>query len=306
MKTNFNRLFFIAFLCFICFPTIFYAQIVPVYKDIKYGPYERNTMDVWLASSDKPTPLVIYVHGGGFTAGDKSGVNKEYLLQFLKSGISFISINYRYRTNETEGVFASLKDSKRALQFIRYKSKAWNIDKEKIGMFGGSAGAGTSLWLAFHDDMADPGNVDPVLRESTRLEAAGAFNPQSTYDLLQWPKLLGFEAPEENKSTWEKEMLDFFGMKNIKEFESEKGKNMRVEADMLSMISHDDPPFIVSCDWAGDIPPKTKRQFIHHPIHSKRLVDKAKEKNVNVIASIPALGYNDKIDVVSFFKEKLK
>ncbi|MCX6325819.1 MAG: alpha/beta hydrolase [Bacteroidia bacterium] len=306
MKTIMNRAFALALLYIASVSTIVYSQGEPTYKNLSYGPYERNIMDVWLASSEKPTPVVIFVHGGGFTAGDKSKISKMNIEQFLKSGISVAAINYRYRTNEPDGVFASLNDSKRALQFIRYKAREWNIDKEKVGMYGGSAGAGTSLWLAFHDEMSDAGNADPVLRESTRIKAAGAVSPQCTYDLLQWPKLLGFDAQNEFERTGDKDVLEFLGLKDMKELESEKGKRIRAEADILSLISPDDPPFFVSCNMPGDIPPKTRGQLVHHPMHAKILLEKGIEKSVNVSAFIPAYNYNDNIDVVSFFKEKLK
>ncbi|MGB9606526.1 MAG: hypothetical protein ACPL88_11690, partial [Bryobacteraceae bacterium] len=43
----------------------------PDAADVSYGPHERNVLDLWKAHSAKPTPLVIYIHGGGFRAGDK-------------------------------------------------------------------------------------------------------------------------------------------------------------------------------------------------------------------------------------------
>ena len=62
----------------------------------------------------------------------------------------------------------------------RFNAEKYNIDKTRIACTGGSAGAGTALWLAFSDEMAEPENPDPVLRESTRLTCAGAFATQST------------------------------------------------------------------------------------------------------------------------------
>ncbi len=54
-----------------------------------------------------------------------------------------------------------------------FKADDWNVDKTRVAAYGGSAGAGTSLWLAFHDDLADPKSADPVLRESSRLRMRG-------------------------------------------------------------------------------------------------------------------------------------
>ena len=60
-----------------------------VHLDVKYGDHERNVLDVWLVKSDEPTPLVIYIHGGGFKGGDKKkGI--RYRDNYLKAGISLL------------------------------------------------------------------------------------------------------------------------------------------------------------------------------------------------------------------------
>ena len=84
-------------------------------------------------------------------------------------GISVVSVEYRFTDEATaDGVVppvqGPLGDAARAIQFIRSKAKEWNLDKTRIGATGGSAGAASSLWLAFHDDLADPRSDDPVAR----------------------------------------------------------------------------------------------------------------------------------------------
>ena len=78
-----------------------------------------------------------------------------------------------------------LHDAARALQFVRSKAAEWNLDKTRIGAAGGSAGACSSLWLAFHDDLADPKSDDPIARESTRLWCAAVTGAQTTLDPQQ-------------------------------------------------------------------------------------------------------------------------
>ena len=61
----------------------------------------------------------------------------------------------------------------------------------------------TTLWLAFHDDMADLSNEDPVSRESTRILAAGALSTQATYNLARWNEV--FDMPvmaEDSSAIW--------------------------------------------------------------------------------------------------------
>ena len=82
-----------------------------------------------------------------------------------------------------------MHDAARALQTIRSKAKEWNLDPKRVGATGGSAGACTSLWLALHDDLADPKSSDPVARESSRLTCAAVSGAQTSLDpkeLREW------------------------------------------------------------------------------------------------------------------------
>src|SRR5690606_38153434 len=97
-----------------------------------------------------------------------------------EAGISIAAITYRLSDDAIAP--AQFEDAARAVQFIRSKAGEWTIDPERFAACGGSAGAGLSLWLAFHDDMAKPDSDDPVARQSTRLKCAVVFNGQSSYD----------------------------------------------------------------------------------------------------------------------------
>ncbi|MEO0415124.1 MAG: alpha/beta hydrolase, partial [Verrucomicrobiota bacterium] len=159
----------------------------PTLSEVKYGPDERNVLDFWKADSDTPTPLVFVIHGGGWKGGSKERL-KSFVEapRLLSEGISIVAINYRYVTDEeVPPVKAPLHDAARALQFVRSKAVEWNIDKSKVGAAGGSAGACSSLWLAFHDDLADSDSEDSVERESTRLSCAAVGGAQTTLDPQQ-------------------------------------------------------------------------------------------------------------------------
>jgi acetyl esterase len=151
----------------------------PTHRNVKYGPHARNVMDVWLAKSDKPTPVLVSIHGGGFRGGNKS-VAGSLLRACLEQGISVVAITYRLSGDAIAP--AQFLDSARAIQFIRHNAKKWNLDPKRIAATGGSAGAGLSLWLGFHDDLADPTSKDPVLRQSSRLTCMAVYNGQSSYD----------------------------------------------------------------------------------------------------------------------------
>jgi len=164
----------------------------PTLADVPYGPHDRQVLDFYKAKSTKPTPLLFFIHGGGWVSGDKK--NPGSLKSCLAAGISVVSINYRYSWQaQIAGVVppvdAPVKDAARALQFVRSKAKEWNIDKARIGASGASAGACSSLWLAYHHDLADLKSSDPIARESTRLWCAAVNGAQTSLDpkqLKEW------------------------------------------------------------------------------------------------------------------------
>jgi len=255
----------------------------PTFADVAYGPHARNVLDFWQAKSEKPTPIVVFIHSGGFTGGDKSKAGGRAKIEpYLDAGVSFAAINYRYRT--TAPIQDVLRDCARAIQFIRSRAIEWNIDKTRLASYGGSAGAGTSLWLAFHDDMADPTDPDPVLRESTRLVCAGANSTQFSYDVLRWPEVLGEDAAKQFGAT--DNIPGFYGFKTDAELSSDAGKKIRADCDMQGLITRDDPPVFLSVGRETG-PIENRGEFLHHPKHAKAIYDRCREIGVRVVADIP-------------------
>jgi acetyl esterase/lipase len=216
----------------------------PTQTNVRYGEHERNVLDFWKAETDNPAPLLFFIHGGGWRNGDKSGIA---VAPYLKAGISVVSINYRYTSQAAAAgvsppVKAPLHDAARALQFVRSKAAEWNIDKERIGASGGSAGACSSLWLAFHPDMADPKSSDPVARESTRLWCAAVNGAQTTLD----PQQMKDWTPN---SKYGGHAFGFTGdkTKNLSQFDEFLAKRDTIlpwiaEYSPYALVTSDDPP----------------------------------------------------------------
>ena len=139
-------------------------RVQPTHADVAYGEHAQQKMDLYLANSDEPTPLVLYIHGGGFQGGSKRGVNPR---PFLDAGISLAAIEYRFVQHSR--LPAAHHDCRRAIQFLRHHAQKYSFDKMRIGAFGGSAGAQLCMYLGFHDDMANAESDDPITHESTRL-----------------------------------------------------------------------------------------------------------------------------------------
>ena len=247
----------------------------PNFKDVQYGLYEADKLDLWLAQSDKPTPLAVFIHGGGFVGGDKSKVNGEALRRCLASGVSFASINYRFR--QAAGVQDIMRDAARAIQFLRFHAKDYNLDPKRVACYGGSAGAGTSLWIAVHDDLADAKSEDPIARESTRISAAGCLNVQATYDLREWDKVMGSAVQEFERGPGE--AVQFYHLQSEADFDTPEGRKILADCNMLGQITPDDPPIFVYCG-VPDEEPQSRGQYVHHPRHAQAIKQKCDEVGV--------------------------
>jgi alpha/beta hydrolase fold len=263
-------------------------------KDIAYDTKTRTQFDIWLPNSNNPTGLVIYVHGGGFTSGDKDFVYNvqsggawdfpadiRYLLQ---NNIAFATIRYSYLNNsgETEGVKKPMSDVRRALQYIRSRAKDFNIAKDKIVLAGNSAGAGASLWIAFNNDFANSQNIDPVLRESSRVKGVVARETQASYNIedrwvndvfvdygITWATILANETGNIQK---------IYGVSSTAQYESSVIDTYRNEIDMLTLLTADDPEIWVNNtlrEVINPYNPYTADIPSHHAFHARELKEKA-------------------------------
>src|SRR5579883_1953871 len=147
----------------------------PAHRDVRYGPHERNVLDLWRArprpGRSGGTPVVVYFHGGGFRQGDKSSVPAWLVVKCLEAGISVASASYRLSSDAPYP--APMRDGARAIQYLRWHAKEFGIDPARIASAGNSAGAGIALWVGFRHDLADPTSPDPVLRQSSRVACVG-------------------------------------------------------------------------------------------------------------------------------------
>ena len=141
---------------------------VTVIKDVQYGTNkdlmgntEALELDVYIpanATVNQKFPLVFFVHGGGFVAGDKSSAATS-ITTFAQSGFVGVSINYRLDENiddasdpcsidsetEHESVYMAVQDARAALRFMIANASKYNIDTSVIFLNGNSAGAVTIL-----------------------------------------------------------------------------------------------------------------------------------------------------------------
>jgi acetyl esterase/lipase len=280
-------------------------QPTPTAANVAYGTHERQVLDFWQAKSDRPTPLVLYIHGGGWRNGDKRGLSAAAIKRYLDAGISVAAINYRFVQQAVEEkveppVKAPLHDAARALQFIRSKADKWNLDKKRIGATGGSAGACSSLWLAFHNDLADPKSSDPVARESTRLYCAAVNGAQVSLDpkeLREWIPNYGYGAHA-------------FGLRDFQALYKNRDKVLKwiKEYSPIEHVSKDDPPIFLEYP-NQKVPPVVGEKQVdptHSAVMGLKLAERLKAAGVECILVYPGHTHPQYRTSADFLIDRLK
>lgn len=269
-------------------------QIEPTHAEISYGPHERNVLDFWKAEGEGPRPLLVYIHGGGWVAGDKKQDTSHYQ-PFLDKGISCAAINYRLTGQHP--LPSPVHDAARAIQFLRTKATEWNIDTKHIALTGGSAGACTSMWLLLHDDLADPQSADPVLRESTRVCAAAVNAGQTSIDpkiIEDWlgPNVLKHRMiyMAVGEPTMEAAFANY-----------EKHHKLYVEFSPYNHLDGKDPPMLMTYGADMTLPSKDAGHGIHHPVYGVKLKEKSDSVGHECHLLIPGTSKSEKYASINAF-----
>lgn len=204
---------------------------VRVERDLPYADTDnpRQRLDLYLpkrASSDKKLPLVVYVHGGGWHSGEKSG-GYRLLGPLVESG-EYTGASIGYRLTQEAIWPAQIYDCKAAIRWLRANAAKYGYDPERIGIVGTSAGGHLVAMLGTSGDVKSlEGNLGTHQNVSSRIACVVDFfgasdltTLGSRHDGPDSPpaKLLGGEI---------KEKLD-----------------LARSASPITYVSEDDPPFI--------------------------------------------------------------
>ena len=209
-------------------------------RDIRYVPDgdAPQSLDLYLPEkeSDKPLPVVVYIHGGGWHAGSKAGC---WSLPLVKEGYAAASVEYRF--SDKAKFPAQIQDCQAAIRWLRANSKKYHLDPDHIGVMGDSAGGHLSALLGTSGGKkifpAIGGNED----QSDRVQAVCDF-----YGPTDFTKVMAqAEADEKNvKSVIKFNMPSdpYSSLIGVKLGEDEtKGEAV----SPIHYVSKDNPPFLI-------------------------------------------------------------
>lgn len=135
-----------------------------VIKDVVYKTADGKPLDLWLFSPtgkhSERIPIVVYVHGGGWGKGDKSGILRRHVIDVVRrltrSGVACATIEYRLADGGKATAYDSAADCKDAVRFLAKNADRYGLDPTRIGLFGSSAGGHLALVTALGPDQDYP------------------------------------------------------------------------------------------------------------------------------------------------------
>jgi len=152
--------------------------------DRSFASVHKPTITVFQPTSNakQPRPAIIICPGGGFKRVVLDKEANDFARFLNKHGI--VGISLKYRTAESKehryGIPAPEADVKRAIRLVRSRADEWNLDPDRIGVFGFSAGGFIASTAAIHFDAGNADSSDPVERFSCRPDMLGLGYPVTT------------------------------------------------------------------------------------------------------------------------------
>jgi acetyl esterase/lipase len=210
------------------------VKLVP---NLEYASVNGKSLllDLYLPRKiDKPLPVVMWVHGGGWFQGDKKVCPA---IDFATHGYAVVSINYRFSQEATYP--AQIQDCKAAVRWIRAHAKFYSLDGARIGAWGESAGGHLVALLGTTGDVKDLEGDEANIDQSSRVQAVCDFCGPT--DFLQF-QAQAAKGPVHNPRNWD--APDSFTSRLIGGTIQEN-KEKAARANPITFITRDAPPFLI-------------------------------------------------------------
>jgi acetyl esterase/lipase len=240
------------------------------YTDVPYANLsESQKMDIYLPDKFKgPYPVIVSIHGGGWCTGDKVGTDVLIAWQGRERGYAVVSINYRL---SGEALFpAQINDVKAAIRFIRANASKYNLNPDKIAVWGSSSGGALSALAGTSGDVKELqdltlGNADQSDRVQAVVDWCGPLNLLTMDAQFKASGVAGFLT---NTPT-------SYGSKYLGKQVNEV-PDLAKKADPATYITPDDPPIFIqhgtddkwvpvqqSIDFAAKLEPVLGKDKVH-------------------------------------------
>lgn len=178
-------------------------QAHPDYQTVRNQDYagsgnQRQMLDLFLPKeqSEKPRPLLVYIHGGGWRGGSKEGAFRRLQPLLEDSGFAGAAINYRL-TNEASWP-AQIHDCKAAIRWLKAHAGKYGYDPERIAVWGTSAGGHLVSMLGVTGDVPElEGKLGKHLDEKSSITCVvNYFGPSNLLTMDDYPSNIKHSAAD--------------------------------------------------------------------------------------------------------------
>ena len=163
----------------------------------------RQTLNLYIPenpTTKKPLPLIAYIHGGGWRAGDKAGgVNS--VRKFLGEG-RYAAASIGYRLTDEGSWPRQIHDCKAAIRWLKAHARKYNYDPDRIAVMGNSAGGHLVAMLGVSGDVKTlDGQLGRYLKENSRVKCVVDFcGPANLVTMMDQPSRMKHDAPDSPES----------------------------------------------------------------------------------------------------------
>jgi acetyl esterase/lipase len=223
------------------------------HRNLSYGTAhkERNALDLFVPKSEKPVPLIVWVHGGAWAAGSKDGGNPA--MKFLEQGYAVAAINYRLSQHAVYP--AQIQDCKEAIRFLRAGAKKYNLNPDKFGAWGSSAGGHLVALLG-----TSAGAKDLLLADSPNKDVSDSV--QCVIDFFGPTDLLKMGAQAGAKSKFDHDGPNSPESKLVGGAIQQK-KELAQKANPITYVSKASAPFLIVHGDADPLVPLGQSELLH-------------------------------------------
>jgi acetyl esterase/lipase len=220
---------------------------VAIQRDVEYGRAGDRSLKLDLvypkSASDKPRPVVVFIHGGGWQGGSKSAGIPQLAMLALKEDYFCASVDYRL---SGEAIWpAPIHDCKAAIRWLRAKAKKYNLDPDKIGVWGSSAGGHLVSLLGTSGGVKELEGPCGSPDQSSRVTCVVDFCGPSDFSAIS--ESSGAVAP----------------VTRLLGGPLEEKKDEAKAASPVTYVSHDDPPFLIVHGDEDHLVPMRQAETLH-------------------------------------------
>ena len=258
--------------------------------DLRYGAeHERQALDLyWLPETEAPAPLVVCIHGGGWRQGSKADCRRS-AVPLLERGYAVAAVNYRLSQHATFP--AQIADVKAAVRWLRAHAEEYNLDSDRFGAWGGSAGGHLAALLGTAGDV-EAWDVGDHPDQPSRVQAVGdRYGPTDFLRMNDHPGRMDHDAADSPES------------RLIGGPIQENPEAVR-RANPITYVTPDDPPFLIMHGKRDELVPYEQSELLHAALDSAGVTSE--------LILVDSLGHGGtgwrllEPDVHAFFDEHLR